>query len=242
MTIFVRQLGRSKYQKTFYIINFKVKGKFYHIRSCVLLKLPYFSRGFCPWTWLYKEAGCPVLCAVSCPSALPFGGHRSLHRTDQEERRRDCELNTPVYLSSETCVFTDSSNFLFWLLRQVDVYEVNLSDDVQHQMHSIVQELGIQIPPPVSVGQKTCLTYEHYQVRISKKVCSFLASGPQQSSISGAREDGSVWALTKAEHGRSGAVVSSAGQLEPLDQLQHRRRAAGICESAVLWWTLLAQW
>uniref|UniRef100_A0A673GKI0 RNA helicase n=1 Tax=Sinocyclocheilus rhinocerous TaxID=307959 RepID=A0A673GKI0_9TELE len=30
----------------------------------------------------------------------------------------------------------------------VDVYEVNLSDDVQHQIHSIVQELGIQIPPP----------------------------------------------------------------------------------------------
>uniref|UniRef100_A0A8C1KIL4 RNA helicase n=1 Tax=Cyprinus carpio TaxID=7962 RepID=A0A8C1KIL4_CYPCA len=30
----------------------------------------------------------------------------------------------------------------------VDVYEVNLSDDVQHQIHSIVQELGILIPPP----------------------------------------------------------------------------------------------
>lgn len=74
----------------------------------------------------------------------------------------------------------------------MDVYEVNLSDDVQHQIHSFVQELGILIPPPVSVGQKTCLTYELYQVRISKNVCPFLASGPQQSSISGAREDGSV--------------------------------------------------
>ncbi|KAG1934781.1 ATP-dependent RNA helicase A [Pimephales promelas] len=30
----------------------------------------------------------------------------------------------------------------------VDVYEVNLSDDVKQQLHSIVQELGIQIPPP----------------------------------------------------------------------------------------------
>uniref|UniRef100_A0A8C2IQA2 RNA helicase n=1 Tax=Cyprinus carpio TaxID=7962 RepID=A0A8C2IQA2_CYPCA len=30
----------------------------------------------------------------------------------------------------------------------VDVYEVNVSDDVQHQIHSIVQELGILIPPP----------------------------------------------------------------------------------------------
>ncbi|CAM4590774.1 unnamed protein product [Leuciscus chuanchicus] len=30
----------------------------------------------------------------------------------------------------------------------VDVYEVNLSDDVQQKLHSIVQELGIQIPPP----------------------------------------------------------------------------------------------
>lgn len=119
--------------------------------------LSYFSRGFCTWAWLHKEAGRPVLCTFSCPSALPFGGYRSLHRTDQEERGRKCEFNTPLQLCSR-CVF-ESSNFLFGSLWQVDVYEVNVSDDLQQQLHSVVQELGIQIPPPVSVGQKTCVMY-----------------------------------------------------------------------------------
>lgn len=41
---------------------------------------------------------------------------------------------------------------LMWCCYQVDVYEVNVPDEVVHQLQSVVQELGIHIPLPVSIS------------------------------------------------------------------------------------------
>lgn len=43
----------------------------------------------------------------------------------------------------------------FWF--QLEAFEVNVSPDLQQQLVSVVQELGVSIPPPVGIWFQTPL-------------------------------------------------------------------------------------
>ncbi|KAI4791514.1 hypothetical protein KUCAC02_033963 [Chaenocephalus aceratus] len=85
------------------------------------------------------------------------------------------------------------------------------SADLQQQLAAVVQELGVHIPPPCESSDPTARLPADPSCPVSLiqgKMASFEPS--PASDCSGGR-----------------ALVAPPGQLEPLDQQQHRRRPAG---------------
>lgn len=88
--------------------------------------------------------------SVAGPTAVPPAGDRGVQRRHQEEgggggtsapaatvlavlALAGCRLTRPVF-----CV-------------QLEAFQVGVSPDLQQRLSSVVQELGVHIPPPVSL-------------------------------------------------------------------------------------------
>lgn len=57
-------------------------------------------------------------------------------------------------MSDGAAAAAESQSLLFpCFVFQLEVYEVNVSPDLQQNLTNVVHELGVQIPPPVSHDQ-----------------------------------------------------------------------------------------
>lgn len=111
---------------------------------------------------------------------------------------------------------------------------MNVSDDLIQQLQNVTQELGISIPHPVSNVSSHSSDFLTFRVneRLEKHV-SF-RPGPERPGVSDPGKAGSLRTLTEAELWRRGAMVSTSGQLESVDQQQHRRGTAGVRTFTIL--------
>lgn len=76
---------------------------------------------------------------------------------------------------------------------QLEVFEVNLSPDLQQQLASVSQELGVQIPPPVSPPEliPSVLMMMEAVTAVGDVGCR-PACRRRQPGVSGSREDGDI--------------------------------------------------
>lgn len=100
------------------------------------------SRALFPWS---------VSCTISASSRLSRDRPRRKMERRWVEHLAHVQRSRTVLGWYGLTVFGDVTIFC-----QLEVYNVNVSDELKHQLRSVIQELGIQVPPPVSINVQSC--------------------------------------------------------------------------------------
>lgn len=144
MQMFVKQLGRSKAPARCVVIQGCRPLDRRLLRPPLRVRRDHRSRAR-----LQQEAGGPVLRSVSGETAVPPRSRRGVLRGHQEEGGGDGTAHTAHVAPPGNA----SSESLLLFCVQLEAFEVKVSPDLQQQLTSVVQELGVTVPPAVSPSE-----------------------------------------------------------------------------------------